>query len=488
MLATATPPALHRRPRKRSPAAPIRRLGLQTTPGRIRALAAIAVLAIAGFYIVANIAIGNARDGLRVIGHDAGPQVLATGDLYYALGDMDSQVASILLTGREPSPGAGQQELRSYSQDRATADRAALQAAELSAGDPADQAAVRSILDGQGQYQRHDSRAMVLDEQSHHRAGPPPGNVIAVYRQATDLMTLDLLPPAYNLTLEGGATVREAYAAKRSAVLSGRLWVGLAGLAVIAALVALQFFVVARFRRRLIPTLAVATLGLIVLTVSAVRLLSDEAAHLQAAKTSGFDSILTMSRAQAISDSLHADESRFLLDPGQKDLYSLAYLDKSQTLLYVASGNLAEYFTALNASMTAYRANPRSVGFLGFYGDEAHAHPGPAITTVLARYQQFQADDQRIRQLANAGQDRQAVRLLTGHTAGSAGYDFDQYNQAVVSLIGQHRATFDQTIRAGDRELGQSVLGNWAVLLPLAALGVAVLVVAGIWARLAEYR
>ena len=73
-------------------------------------------------------------------------------------------------------------------------------------------------------------------------------------------------------------------------------------------------------------------------------------------------------------------------------------------------------------------------------------------------------------------------------TAGSAGYDFDQYNQAVVSLIGQHRATFDQTIRAGDRELGRSVLGNWAVLLPIAALGVAVLVVAGVWARLAEYR
>ena len=59
-------------------------------------------------------------------------------------------MASILLTGRESSPGTRQQELRRYSQDRAVADRAALQAAELSAGDPADQAAVRSILDGLG--------------------------------------------------------------------------------------------------------------------------------------------------------------------------------------------------------------------------------------------------------------------------------------------------------------------------------------------------
>jgi hypothetical protein len=477
-----------REPHGRRPAVRFRRLGLQTTPGRIRALAAVAVLAIGGFYVVANIAVGNARDGLRVIGHDAGPQVLATSDLYFALGDMDSQVASILLTGREPGPGARQQELQRYDQDRATADRAALQAAELSAGDPADQAAVRSILDGLGQYEQLASHAMVLDEQAHHPAGPPPRNVIAVYRQATDLMTLDLLPPAYNLTLEGGATVREAYAAKRSAVLSARLWVALAGLAVIAALAGLQFFVAARFRRWLNPALAVATLGLILLTVSAVRLLSDEAAHLQAAKTSGFDSILTMSRARAISDSLHADESRFLLDPGRADTYTLAYLDKSQTVLYVASGNLGEYYTALSTAMTAYRANPRAVAFLGFYGDEARAYPGPAVTAALSRFQQFQADDQRIRQLAAAGQDRQAVILLTGRSAGSSGYDFDQYDQAVVSLIGQHHATFDQTIHAGDRELGRSVLGNWAGLLPLAALGAAVLVVAGVRARLAEYR
>ena len=240
MLATATPPASRQRPRRWWPTRFIRRLGLQTTPGRIRALAAIAVLAIAGFYIVANIAIGNARDGLRVIGHDAGPQVLATGDLYFALSDMDSQLANILLTGREHNPGTRQQALNRYNQDRATADRAAMQAAELSANNPIDQATVRSVLDGLGRYEWLASRAMVLNEQANHPPGPPPGNVIALYRQATDLMNLELLPPAYNLTLEGGATVREAYAAKRAAVLSSRLWVALAGSAAIAAVAGLQ--------------------------------------------------------------------------------------------------------------------------------------------------------------------------------------------------------------------------------------------------------
>ncbi len=484
MLATAPPQG----PQRWRPAARFGRLGLQTTPGSVRALAAVAVLAIAGFYIVANIAIGNARDGLRVIGHDAGPQVLATGDLYFALSDMDSQLASILLTGGGQSLGSGQQALTRYSQDRATADRAALQAAELSAGDPVDQATVRSVLDRLGQYELLASQAMVLDEQANQPAGAAPGNVIAVYRQATDLMQLELLPPAYNLTLGGGATVREAYAAKRSAVLSGRVWVALAGLAVFAALAGLQVFVAVRFRRRVNYALALATVGLIVLTVSAVRLLSGEAAQLEAAKTGGFDSILTMSRARAISNSLHADETRFLLDPGMADTYSLAYLDKSQTVLYVPSGNLGEYDAGLAAAMKAYRADPRTVEFLGFYGDEARAHPGPAVTAVLARYQQFQTDDQRIRPLAGAGHGRQATLLLTGRTAGSSSYDFDQYDQAIVSLIAVHRVAFDQAIHTGDRELGRSVIGSWAGLLPLAALAGAILVVAGVRPRLAEYR
>jgi hypothetical protein len=488
VLAAPRPPAPPQTPVGRRAVAGLGRLALRTTPGRIRALAAVVVLAIAGFYVVANIAVGNARDGLRVIGHDAGPQVLATGDLYFALSDMDSQVADILLAGGGPLAGAAPQALSRYKQDRATADRAALQAAELSAGDPTDQATVRSVLDGLGQYERLATQAMLLDQQANRPAGPPTATVIAVYRQATDLMKLQLLPQAYNLTLAGGATVREAYEAKRSAASSGRVWVALTGLAVLVALAGLQIYLVARFRRRVNFALALATAGLIVLGVSSLRLLSGEATQLQFAKADGFDSILTMSRAQAISNSMHADEIRFLLDPGRTDTYSLDYLDKSQTILYVASGNLGAYYAGLGVAMRAYQASSPSVTFLGFYGAEARAHPGPALTAVLTRFQQVQADDQRIRQLARAGHGRQAIAVLTGQTAGSSSYDFDRYDQAIVSLIGLRRQTFDQAIRTGDHDLGRSILGSWAGLLPLAALGLAILVIVGVRPRLAEYR
>src|SRR5262249_56051262 len=92
-------------------------------------------------------------------------------------------------------------------------------------------------------------------------------------------------------------------------------------------------------------------------------------------------------------------------------------------------------------------AHPRTVRFLGFYGDEARAHPGPAVTAVLSRFQQFQADDQRIRRLARAGDTRQATTLLTGRTPGSSGYDFDQYAKPPLSLITLHPRPFHHPLR-----------------------------------------
>src|SRR5262249_47154532 len=162
----------------------------------------IAVLAIAGFYIVANIAIGNARDGLRIIGHDAGPQVLATGDLFFALSDMDSQVANVLLTGREHDLGTRQQALNRYSQERATADRPASKGGGLSPRHPHGQGNVRSGFDGPGAYGEVAPRAMVLNGQANPPAGPAAGHVIAVFRQGTGLMKVELVPQGYNLPPE----------------------------------------------------------------------------------------------------------------------------------------------------------------------------------------------------------------------------------------------------------------------------------------------
>jgi hypothetical protein len=459
----------------------------RTLPGRIRVLTLAAVLAVAALLAVAGSAVGAARDGLQVIGHGAGPQVVATGDLYFALSDMDAQLANVLLIGREQNLGIGRaQALTRYERRRAQADQAALQASALAGRDRSGQRTVRAVLDGLGRYERLASRSLLLDEQADHAAGPPPQQVIDVYRQATDLMKLDLLPKAYNLTLDNGTIVRRTYEAKHSAVLDGRLWVAAAGLASIALLLGLQVFLSRRFRRLINPALALATLGTLGLVVVSVGLLSVEAGQLHKAKLDGFDSILALSRARAISNSLSADESRYLLDPGRADTYEQVYLDKSQSILYVPADNLDSYYAKVDTNVAAYRAH-RSAGFLGFYGEEARHVPadrqGDAVGVVLAAYQRFQQDDRRLRQRAGADRRRDAIGIRMGRTAGSSIHDFDDYDRALVSLIGAHQSAFDRAIRDGD-----GALSGWNWLLPGAAVVIAALILAGVRPRLSEFR
>ncbi|MFL6054488.1 MAG: hypothetical protein ACJ72W_16450 [Actinoallomurus sp.] len=472
MTITTTPPSS---PARRGPVTG--RLRIRTMPGRIRALAALCAVAVLVVLLVTTLTVRDARDGLRVIGHDAGPQVVATGDLYFALSDMDAQLADALLIGGDAGlAGRRAAALRMYEQRRSEANRALLQGSRLAGTDPTGQRTAQAMLDALGRYERLAGQALLTDQQSDHAAGPPPAAVTALYRQATDLMKLDVLPKAYNLTLDNGTKVRRTYEAKRSAVLSGRVWVALTGLLLLVVLVGVQVYFATRFRRVVNPLLALATVGTLVLVVVSVALLSSEAGRLRTAKVDGFDSVLALSRARAISNSAHADESRYLLDPGRADTYEQVYLDKSEAILYVPAGNLDTYYAVLDQKVGGS-------DFLGFYGTEAHhitlSGQQEALRKVLSGYQEVQGNDRTIRRLAAGGDRRGALATKLG--AGTD--DFDTYDKALVSLKDLHRQAFDKAISAGD-----GGLRGWNVLLPGAAAVLIILILAGVRPRLSEYR
>lgn len=471
----ATPPAA---PPARRPALP-RRPRLRTVPARIRAWTAAAVVAVLALFGVTTMAIGDARDGLRIIGHDAGPQVVATADLYYALSDMDTQVANILLIGEERLGGGREQAMARYEQRRAEAGRAILQAADL-ASDATEQQTVRALLNGLGRYERLAAQAMLLNDQADHAAGPPPRPVIELYRQATDLMRLDLLPKAYNLTLDSGSIVRRTYEQQRDAVQNGRLAVAAAGLATLVVLVGLQVYLARRFRRILNPALLAATVVVTVLVGLAMGLLDREARDLRTAKEDGFNSVLALARARAIGNSMHGDQSRFLLDPDRRDTYEQVYLDKSQSVLYTPAGNLDKYYHALRKVVQEY---PRRATFLGLLGDEARntgtRDRRAALAETLKRYEAFQQHDRRLRILSRAGQTGQAIR----YQMDEIGRGFEEYDKALVTLADSHRRTFEVAIKDGD-----DALAGWDYGLP-GTIGVAVvLIFVGVRPRLQEYR
>jgi hypothetical protein len=492
------------------------RFRLHTVPGRIRTLTACAVVALAGLFAVTAVAVWQARDGLRTIGNRDGRTVIATADLYSALTDMDLQVTDVLLTGQEAGwlcepeatgqdqTGEGETPAADTTCDRAPArvlyeirredaQQAALEAAQLADDDPVRLETVQTVLDGLHQYDQHVQAAMQFGGQAGHPLGAPPSNAVVPYRFATALMTEELLPSAYNLTLDGQARVNSTYEDRRDAAAAGRIQVAAAGLIAIGLLVALQMYLGMRFRRVLNPALAVAAVGALAFTVAGTTLLATEADYLRVAKAGGFDQVLALTRAQAIGTSMDADRGRSLLDPGNADRYDQMYLDKAQALLSLPVTNLAGYDARLAASLDRYGDDSHAAGFGGFYGAEARAvgvHADGAraerelLGTLLARYGRYQRTDRHIRDLAAAGRRTEAAQAHMDPATPTLPHpDFQAYDDGLTALITHHQYLTDRTVQNGDQ-----ATTAWTWLLPASFAVIVALIVAGVRPRLNEYR
>jgi hypothetical protein len=435
-------------------------------PGRIRVISGITVASLALLFAALAVGSSSARDGLRVIGRDAGPQVVATAGLYLALSDMDAQVANALVMGDQYAQQRGEA-LARYEERRSAANQALLKAFELSGDNPAERRTVQSVLDGLGRYERLAGQALLLDERSQHAPGSPPQEVVRTYRAATDLMRLVLLPQAYNLTLESGTIVRRTYDDKALMVPLIRVAVLLAGLLALGCLIWLQIFLAQRFRRLFGPALLAATITTAVALVFGANVLGQDEQALRTAKSAGFDSVLTLAKTRAISNSMQGDQSRYLLDKERADTYEHTYLDKSLSVLYFEAGNLDAYHAEVARG---------SDNFLGMLGPEIVGKPGDDVVNA---YRAFQLADTKFRELALSGRTNEAV----AERLGSVTTAFDAYDEALVALADTHEAVFTSAI---DR--GEGALNNLWRLLPFAIGAIGLLVSAGVWPRLKEYR
>ena len=471
MALTQLKSALLRRP------APVQ---IQSVPGRIRVITSITVAALILLFAALMITTVSARQGLRLIGHEAGPQVVATANLYFTLSDMDAQVAGVLLMGRDYAVQR-QQALQRYEQRRTQAGRALLQSFELAGDDPLEQRTIQAVLDGLGRYDRLAGQALLLSADAKYPAGAPPQRVLRVYRAATDLMEREVLPQAYNLTLENGTIVRGAHDQERSAVLAGRGVVIVAGVIALGCLVWLQVFLARRFRRLFNPALLLVSAVTAMYTFTGVSVLGKETNALLTAKRDGFDSVLTLAKARAISNNMHADQTRHLLDPVRADTYAQVYFEKSQSLFYVAADNLGGYYDKVTAAAAAY---PREKGFLGLLGDESRRPAGSAETAAMrdmaAAYARFQQADGRLRALSTEdGRAAAAVAVRLGPLS----TEYERYDAGLVELTKRRLAVFERSVGNGE-----DALADLWFLLPAAMISITVLVIAGVRPRLNEYR
>lgn len=459
-----------------------------TTPQRLRALATVAAAFALVFGVVVVQGVAALRGGLSDIGHQAGPQVVATSDVYFALNDMDAQVANVLLVGDEQDLGVGRaRALAIYEQRRAQADADLQMAAAIGANDPTARQAIRAVLDALGRYEALAAQAVLVDGDAHHAAGRPPQRALVVYRQATDLLKTRLLPEVSRLTGANSATLERSYRATRSHTQWAAGWTVLAGLALAGTLAALQIVLARRFHRRFNPFLLLATLVAGLVTVIAAATFTAEAEHLRVAKKDAFDSVMALSQARSTGYDANADESRYLVDPARASAYEQAFLAKTQRLAALPGVSLADYPAALASARDAYRHDHTNVGWGGYLGTEFRniTFPGERdlAEQTLDRFLAYEQDDPHMRSEFRQGRIQDAVRFDTAYSPGNSNYDFGRFDQSLEALIRLNQSHFDGAVRAGENGLRGWNLIPWG-----AAFAVTVLAFAGVRPRLAEYR
>lgn len=462
----------------------------RTTPARVRSGLITVVLLAACLAATLSVLASDVDKDFQAMGQRTEPEVTAATGLYLSLTDMDAQVANALLVGGTAGQALAavrSRDLATYEQDRVTADADLQQAAVTAAGSPDAQRELRAVLDGLGQYEALASDALLTDARTDHSAGPAPGPVLAYYQQATDLMQARVLPQVTALTARNSAALNSAYEAGQSGAGAGVAVAAGLGCGLIAVLAAFQVYLALRFRRRLNPPFAAATLLAIVVTGYAWGTFAGQESHLRTARFSAFGSIIALSQARAVSYDANADESRYLVDPARAVRYQRGFLSDSQRLAAVGDTSVSGYYVALARDVSAYdAAKGGPVRFGGYLGAEFRnfTFPGEAQAAVraLRAYQVYQGDDRRFRALA--ARDASAATAFDSGTApGQSDWAFGQYTAALSEIIAVNQKAFDTALSAGG---GEAAGGS--TVFPAAAALLAVLALAGARPRLAEYR
>jgi hypothetical protein len=407
-----------------------RRLVRPETPARLRLWVATTVLTATVLLVSACLVLARVQHQVRVIGDEAAPQAANAADLYFALSDLDAQVARLLLTtGRDELAGSRIDALGTYRERSDQVDVALQRALAVAA----DRDLVLRLLHDLGAYRERVWQALT--------AGP---SATGYYTQATNILHLDLLPTATSLREASEKRLDRAYEAKHATQVTGVTLVVVLGGALVILLIGLQVWLARRFRRVLSPALVAATGLTVLLLIPLATVLVVQEQILAKARDESLVPFLDLSRARAVSYDAAADTSRYLITDG-----------------------LSRYREDFDRKADALQEG------LGPYATEQ----------VVTRWQAYRAGHDRIVELADGGKRAEAIGALTGIGRGEAAFDFSYYDAAVAEITASRRDDFDMALRDAG-----ILLTGWPFV-PAAVLGLVILLVPlSVRKRFAEYR
>jgi hypothetical protein len=440
------------------------------TPALLRLwLAGVAVLALL-FFLAVRWGVHEHRRGMKAIGYDTAPSILAAQKIRTSLADMHSNAANVLLH----PPGKGERAMADYERRRLEATEAVLAAAGNVTYGEEERGPLRKLLDALGRYEASAAQAFLL----HRRADE---GFLEPHREADRIMSQEILPAADALDKVNRKELDAAYAGARRASLWAVLAVLAAGAALLGALAGVQAFLYRRMRRVVNPALAVATALTLGFLAYVLATFAGQRQALRVAKEDAFESIHALWQARAEAYDANGDESRFLLDPQHADDYERGFRRKADRLLKPPDGTSgARVIEAVNEGQPP-------AGFEGYLADElrnvtfeGEREAAIATLTCFVRYVQI---DGEIRRLERAGKHGEAVALCLGEKPGESNWAFARFDEALGQTLALNQKVFDETVERGLARLGPL---DW--LGPLAALAAAGLALAGVWPRLREYQ
>jgi hypothetical protein len=410
------------------------------TPARLRLWTTLVVIVAVALFVAISVLMAQTRRQVGIIGDDAAPQATTASDLYFAVSDLDAQVARLVLSGDDDSPAATQIDALATYRDRSTQIDADLQRLLAAA---ADQATTLALLDDLAVYRERVWQALTTTGDKH-----------GFYTQATNELHLRLLPGAQRLREASQERLDHAYAQKQTTQRWGIAVASGLGAALVLMLLAMQVWMARRFRRTFNPALLVATILTIALAGPAAILFAVQGQKLGDAREQNLTPYLALSQARAISYDAAADTSRYLISGG------LAYYKQD--------------FTAKSACLTeGGSCGPGGETVIG-------ALPQGAARDRWAAYQR---DQGKIVALADAGRRDAAVAALTGIRRGDAAFDFSYFDDAVDQIATARQAAFDDALHST-----RTLLTGWTEIPLGVAVLVLVLVPLGVRKRFAEYR
>lgn len=437
------------------------------TPTRLRLWMVVGMLAAAAVLAVTSLFMSHVQDQVRTIGDDAAPRAAIASDLYFALSDMDAQVARLVLVGNaETQAGNRIDALTTYGQRsrQIDADLERMLTATVTAGD---RATINELLNDLAVYRQWTWQALAVVWQTPPGpSGTPAPAALGYYSQATNVVHHELLPGAERLRDASQANLDRAYSEQRATGLWGIVAVAVLGGALVVLLIVLQGWLGRRFRRRVNPALLVSTLITITLVVSAGAVFAIEGSRLAAAQQDSFGPYLELSKAQAISYDAAADTSRYLLSD-RLPSYRQDFTRKSDCL--VDGGSCGPDGDRTAGGLAALAAGP----------DVAPAY----AEEVADRWEGYRRTHDRVVALADAGQTAEAIDALTGISRGDAAFDFYYYDTAISQIAADRKQAFDAAFLDA-----RGLLTGWTIV-PIALMGIVLLLIPlGLWPRLSEYR